>query len=171
MRTLHPVKPAGAWPTACWRWGRLVEDDATILKLDWHGQDRRERDSSAGTDRAGPTVEVVDSGFDRPSAVLTLTFDAGAAAAARAFVQEHFDSLPITLVEDAKLLVSELVTNARATHRTLAGQDRVVPAGHSRLVVRDCGPSDHTHLLAGAAPPSRGREPSGSRTADRAEPG
>lgn len=43
---------------------------------------------------------------------LKLTFDTRAAGVARAFVAEHSHVLPTGLVEDAKLLVSELVTNA-----------------------------------------------------------
>lgn len=43
---------------------------------------------------------------------LSLSFDADAGRVARAFVQEHSDSLPQDLIEDAKLLVSELVSNA-----------------------------------------------------------
>ena len=43
---------------------------------------------------------------------MTLAHDANAVAAARTFVEQHADSLPADLAEDAKLLASELVTNA-----------------------------------------------------------
>lgn len=50
--------------------------------------------------------------IDTTNFYLHLTSDADAARVARAFVQEHSDALPQDLVEDAKLLVTELVSNA-----------------------------------------------------------
>lgn len=49
---------------------------------------------------------------DTTEFILNLSSDADAAGLARRFVNDHSDSLPTDLVEDAKLLVSELVTNA-----------------------------------------------------------
>ncbi len=43
---------------------------------------------------------------------LDLSFDQNAPYVARRFVADHSDSLPAELVDDAALLVSELVTNA-----------------------------------------------------------
>jgi anti-sigma regulatory factor (Ser/Thr protein kinase) len=43
---------------------------------------------------------------------LDLSFDSDAPAVARRFVADHADSLPEALIDDAELLVSELVTNA-----------------------------------------------------------
>ena len=51
-------------------------------------------------------------GSDTTDFDLHLTFDADAASVARTFVDDHSDSLPHDLVEDAKLLVTELVSNA-----------------------------------------------------------
>jgi anti-sigma regulatory factor (Ser/Thr protein kinase) len=58
----------------------------------------------------GHTVDVAET--DTTNFYLHLTFDADAAGVARAFVQEHSDSLPQDLIDDAKLLVTELVSNA-----------------------------------------------------------
>ena len=44
--------------------------------------------------------------------MLALPSDAGAPALARAYLAEHADGLPDELIDDALLLVSELVTNA-----------------------------------------------------------
>ena len=43
---------------------------------------------------------------------IALPGDAQAAGIARKFVHEHRDDLPASLIEDAQLLVSEVVTNA-----------------------------------------------------------
>lgn len=43
---------------------------------------------------------------------VTLTADSNAARIGREFVDEHVDLLPAGMIDDAKLLVSELVTNA-----------------------------------------------------------
>lgn len=60
--------------------------------------------------RPGHTVHVTNS--EATDFCLTLSSDSDAAGVARTFVDEHSDALPQDLVEDAKLLVTELVTNA-----------------------------------------------------------
>jgi serine phosphatase RsbU (regulator of sigma subunit) len=52
LRTLHPREATQRLAdTVLQVAGPQLEDDATILMLDWHGQDKRLRDSRAGADR------------------------------------------------------------------------------------------------------------------------
>lgn len=84
---------------------------------------------------------------------LNLSFDVGAPAAARRFVLAHAEPLPPDMVDDAALLVSELVTNA-VRHGCPALTVRV-SSGEKTLgvAVQDEGP---------AVPPSEPQRPDAS---------
>jgi anti-sigma regulatory factor (Ser/Thr protein kinase) len=74
--------------------------------------------------------------------VLNLPYQASAPALARQFVAEHAAELPVTVRDDAELLVSELVTNAlRYGRPNIALRLRLDPPGIG-VSVEDSGDVD-----------------------------
>lgn len=80
--------------------------------------------------------------MDSGPALIELPSEPGAVSVARQFVSEHGSSLDLDLIEDAELLVSELVTNA-ITHGkpAIVLRVRLLPSGIG-VEVRDEGPED-----------------------------
>lgn len=74
-------------------------------------------------------------------AVITLVPESGAPAAAREFLSAHRDDLPDDLIDDALLLVTELVSNAvRHGHSGIVLRVRAAPPGIG-VAVADAGTS------------------------------
>lgn len=79
---------------------------------------------------------------DDAGVVLELSNDLDAPATARRFVTEHAEHLPIELIRDAELLVSEIVTNAiRHGQPIITLQLRLDPPGIG-IAVHDHGDVD-----------------------------
>lgn len=91
--------------------------------------------------------------------VLELSNDLDAPSVARRFVSEHSGELPIELVRDAELLVSEIVTNAiRHGQPSVSLRLRVDPPGIG-VAVHDHG--DAALMPAGDTPVPDVGEPGG----------
>jgi anti-sigma regulatory factor (Ser/Thr protein kinase) len=89
--------------------------------------------------------------------VLELTSDLDAPATARRFVTQHARHLPIDLVRDAELLVSEIVTNAiRYGRPAVTLQLRLEPPGIG-VAVHDFGDIDEMPIGDDAKIPDAGQ--------------
>lgn len=94
-----------------------------------------------------------------PGVVLELPSDLDAPATARRFVKEHASHLPLDLVRDAELLVSEIVTNAiRHGQPSVSLQLRLDPPGIG-VSVHDHGDVDA--MPAGDTPVPDVNQPGG----------
>ncbi|MBE7188933.1 ATP-binding protein [Jatrophihabitans endophyticus] len=99
------------------------------------------------------------SGPSDPGVVLELPSDLDAPATARRFVSDHASHLPVELVRDAELLVSEIVTNAiRHGRPSVTLQLRLDPPGIG-VAVHDHG--EYESMPAGDTPVPDVAQPGG----------